>query len=199
MKPIKVLKDLKVLKVLLNKWRSKILQLLTVQEYTIKQLSEVLKINPGTVSHHITALKEAELIEETRTEMKRNIVVRYYRAVAEEFRVDFNIITEEEDREIAQWAKSRIKGLIDALRAYSIDIPEKDYTKAERLITEFINLENTLKEKIATNNPKLLENVTPATKRDAFTLLTHYQLNQNPEYIALREKLLNFLKNYEVK
>ncbi len=197
MKQVMVLRDVKALKALLNKWRSKILQLLTVQEYTVQQLAKMFGINPGTVYHHVKVLQNAGLVEETRTEIEKNIVMRYYKAVAREFRIDFNNIAGKNDIDVTQWVKSRVEGLIDALKAYNIDIPKENYPEAEGLITKFVNLESKIKEEVAPKNPEILKNTDPSTVKDIFSLMALYYLNQNEQYTKLREKLLNFLKKYE--
>ncbi|MEX2721769.1 MAG: ArsR/SmtB family transcription factor [Candidatus Wukongarchaeota archaeon] len=199
MKQVMVLKDTKALKALLNKWRSKILQLLTFQEYTVQQLAKVLEINPGTAYHHVKVLQEAGLVEETRTEMEKNIVMRYYRAVAKEFRVDFGTITGRKmnDKEITQWVKSRVKGLIDGLKAYDIEIPEKSQSEAEELISKLVNLENKIKEEITPKKPEILDRIGPSAAKDVFSLIALYNLSQNKEYTELRGNLVNFLKKHE--
>ncbi len=197
-KQVMVLRDVKVLKALFSKWRSEILRLLTVQEYTVKQLSEMLGINPGTVYHHVKELQKAGLVVETRTVQEKNIVSRYYRAVAREFRVDFSIITSEDDKDVTQWVRSRVISLIDALKAYNIDIPEESYPEAEDHITEFINLENFIKEEIIPKNPELLKNIASSTAKDAFSLMSLLRLNLNKDYVEIKEKLLDFLKKHEL-
>jgi DNA-binding transcriptional ArsR family regulator len=196
-KQVMVLRDVKVLKALFSKWRSEILRFLTVQEYTVKQLSEMLGINPGTVYHHVKELQKAGLVVETRTVQEKNIVSRYYRAVAREFRVDFSIITSEDDKDVTQWVKSRVISLIDALKAYNIDIPEGSYPEAEEHITEFINLENLIKEEITPKSPELLKNIASSTAKDAFSLMSLLRLNLNKDYVKIKEKLLDFLKMHE--
>lgn len=197
-KQVMVLRDVKVLKALFSKWRSEILRFLTVQEYTVKQLSEMLGINPGTVYHHVKELQKAGLVVETRTVQEKNIVSRYYRAVAREFRVDFSIITSEDDKDVTQWVRSRVISLIDALKAYNIDIPEESYPEAEEHITEFINLENLIKEEITPKNPKLIKNIAFSTAKDAFSLMSLLRLNLNKDYVKIKEKLLDFLKKHEM-
>lgn len=197
-KQVMVLRDVKVLKALFSKWRSEILRFLTVQEYTVKQLSEMLGINPGTVYHHVKELQKAGLVVETRTVQEKNIVSRYYRAVAREFRVDFSIITSEDDKDVTQWVRSRVISLIDALKAYNIDIPEESYPEAEEHITEFINLENLIKEEITPKNPELIKNIASSTAKDAFSLMSLLRLNLNKDYVKIKEKLLEFLKKHEM-
>ncbi|MCK5588150.1 MAG: winged helix-turn-helix transcriptional regulator [Candidatus Lokiarchaeota archaeon] len=197
-KQVMVLRDVKVLKALFSKWRSEILRFLSSNEYTVKQLSDMLGINPGTVYHHVKELQKAGLVVETRTVQEKNIVSRYYRAVAREFRVDFSIITSEDDKDVTQWVRSRVISLIDALKAYNIDIPEESYPEAEDHITEFINLENLIKEKIIPKNPELLKNTASSTAKDVFSLLSLLRLSQNKDYVETKKKLLDFLKKYEM-
>ncbi|MFX1518333.1 MAG: ArsR/SmtB family transcription factor [Promethearchaeota archaeon] len=198
MEQIMVLREAKVLKALLNKWRSKILQFLIIQEHTVQQLANMLGINPGTVYHHVKVLQDTGLVDESRTEIERNIVARYYRAVAREFRVDFSNITGKKDKDVTEWVRSRLEGLIDALKAYNIDIPKENYSDIKEQITSFQSFQNKLKEEIKPKNPKLLENMDSSIIADIFSLMELYYLNQNKQYVKLREELLNFLKKYEM-
>jgi DNA-binding transcriptional ArsR family regulator len=198
MEQIMVLRDTNVLKALLNKWRSKILQFLIIQEHTVQQLANMLGINPGTVYHHVKVLQDTGLVEESRTEIERNIVARYYRAVAREFRVDFSNITGKKNKAVVEWARNRLEGLIDALKAYNIDIPKENYSDIKEQITSFQSFQNKLKEEIKPKNAKLLENIDSSIIADIFSLMELYHLNQNQQYVKLREELVNFLKKYEV-
>lgn len=67
------------LKVLSQPSRLKILLLLFEEELTLSQISSRMKITTQTVHHHITKLVKAGLVEQTRTEVKGNLVEKYYK------------------------------------------------------------------------------------------------------------------------
>ena len=199
MKQVMVLKDMNSLKEILNKTQEEILQLLTFQEYTMQQLGKILNINPCTAYQHVKVLEEAGLVEETHAEIENYLPMRYYRAVAREFKVDYSDMNgkKEEDIEVTEWVKNRVKGLIDGLKAYDIEIPKESCCEAEELITQLVNLENKIKEEITPKTPEILENIPSSIAEDIFYLIAHHYLNQNKEYEELTEKLLNFLKKHE--
>ena len=62
------------LKVLSHPSRLKILLLLFEEELTLSQISSRMKITTQTVHHHIGKLTKAGLVEQTRTEVKGNLV-----------------------------------------------------------------------------------------------------------------------------
>ncbi len=67
------------LKVLSHPSRLKILLLLFEEELTLSQISSRMKITTQTVHHHISKLIKAGLVEQTRTELKGNLVEKYYK------------------------------------------------------------------------------------------------------------------------
>ena len=199
MKQVMVLKNMSCLKEISNISQQEILQLLTFQEYTVQQLGKVLNINPCTAYQHVKALEEAGFVEETHAEIENFLPMRYYRAVAREFKFYFGDMNGEkdEDIEVTEWVKNRVKGLIDGLYAYNIEIPKESCCQAEELITQLVNLENKIKEEITPKNPEILEDIPPSIVEDIFYLIVHYYLCQDKEYGELTEKLLNFLKKHE--
>lgn len=192
-----VVRDKEVLKSLLSKIRSKILQHLINEELTVQQLAKKIKTSAGSAYYHVKGLQEAGLVEETRTEMEKNIMMRFYRAVAREFKVDFDIITDETDEEVTQWVKSRVESIITGLQAYNIVIPKDKFPDAVKHLTEFVNLENKIKEEISPKNPELLNNIAPSLQADIASLMEMYHQNHNNELTNAREKLISFLRKFE--
>ena len=199
MKQVMVLKNMSSLKEILNKSQQEILQLLTFQEYTVQQLGKILNINPCTAYQYVKVLEKAGLVEETHAEIENYFAMRYYRAVAKEFKVDFNNMNgiAEKDIKVTRWIKEHVEDLIDALKAYNIEISEESRSNGKELISKLVNLENKIKEEITPKIPKILENIPSSTAEDVFYLIALHNLNQNKEYAELTEKLLNFLKKHE--
>ncbi len=192
-----VVRDVKVLKSLLSPIRSQILQLLINEELTVQQLANKLNTSAGSAYYHVKGLQDAGLVEETRTEMEKNIMMRFYRAVAREFKVDFSIITDEADEEVTQWVKSRVESIITGLQAYNIVIPQEKFPDAVKYLTEFVNLENKIKEEISPKKPEFLTKIAPSIVADISTLMEMYYQNQDNDLTNAREKLISFLKKYE--
>ena len=192
-----VVRDKEVLKSLISPIRSKILQLLINEELAVQQLANKLETSAGSAYYHVKGLQDAGLVEETRTEMEKNIMMRFYRAVARQFKVDFSIITDEADEEVTKWVKSRVEGIITGLQAYNIEIPKDKFPDAVQYLTEFVNLENKIKEGISPVSPEFLINIAPSIREDISSLMEMYHQNQDIELINAREKLISFLRKYE--
>ena len=88
---IRVIKDPEVAKLFADETRRHILHILRHHERSATDLAKALKKNHSSIVHHLHHLKEAGLIEETRTEQVRNLVQPYYRSVAGRFMVSYSL------------------------------------------------------------------------------------------------------------
>ncbi len=67
------------LKVLSDASRLRMLTLLMERDMSISGIAKALDLSPATVHHHINQLLAAKLIEPTKTEVRGNLVEKYYR------------------------------------------------------------------------------------------------------------------------
>lgn len=67
------------LKVLSEPSRLRMLTLLMERDMSISGIAKALELSPATVHHHINQLLAARLIEPTKTEVRGNLVEKYYR------------------------------------------------------------------------------------------------------------------------
>ena len=70
------------LKVLSEPSRLRILTLLMERDMSISDIARALSLSPATVHHHIAQLLEANLIIPTKSELRGNLVEKYYRIPA---------------------------------------------------------------------------------------------------------------------
>jgi len=70
------------LKVLSDASRLRILTLLMERDMSISGIAKALELTPATVHHHVTQLLQARLIEPTKSEIRGNLVEKYYRIPA---------------------------------------------------------------------------------------------------------------------
>src|SRR2546427_4017815 len=70
------------LKVLSDPSRLRILTLLMERDMSISGIAKVLGLTPATVHHHVTQLLQANLIVPTKSEIRGNLVEKYYRIPA---------------------------------------------------------------------------------------------------------------------
>ncbi len=67
------------LKILSDPSRLRMLTLLMERDLSISGLAKALELSPATVHHHVNQLLAAKLIEPTKTEIRGNLVEKYYR------------------------------------------------------------------------------------------------------------------------
>ncbi len=70
------------LKVLSDPSRLRMLTLFMERDMSISGIAKVLDLTPATVHHHVTQLLQAKLIEPTKSEVRGNLVEKYYRIPA---------------------------------------------------------------------------------------------------------------------
>lgn len=121
-KKVRVVTDPKVIKLMLEDTRRRILQLLRNKEMTISQLSEILGKTPQTIYHHIERLKEAGLVEVKRTEMKGNLVEKYYGRTADAFYINMYL----GDEELRYFARSKLKTKLDIFKALGYSFNDEE-------------------------------------------------------------------------
>lgn len=121
-KKVRVVTDPKVIKLMLEDTRRRILQLLRNKEMTISQLSEILGKTPQTIYHHIEKLKEAGLVEVKRTEMKGNLVEKYYGRTADAFYINMYL----GDEELRYFARSKLKTKLDIFKALGYSFNDEE-------------------------------------------------------------------------
>ena len=77
-----IIKDPDVAKLFADDTRRHILHILRRHEHSTTELAKELGKSHSSIIHHLKLLREAGLVEETRTEKVRNMVVSYYRSTA---------------------------------------------------------------------------------------------------------------------
>lgn len=189
-KKVKLITDPEVIKLMLEDTRRQILKLLRNREMTISQLSEILGKTPQTIYHHIEKLKEAGLVEVKRTEMKGNLVEKYYGRTADVFYINLYL----GDEELRYLARSRLKTKLDVFKAlgYKFDeeellnimdkLLEKEHSYTAKISAEIEEKEETLKE---FSNEDIIH---------AIDWLTMAKVGRDEEAIELLRKLGEILK-----
>ncbi|RLF80068.1 transcriptional regulator, partial [Thermococci archaeon] len=170
--------------------RRQILKLLRNREMTISQLSDILGKTPQTVYHHIEKLKEVSLVEVKRTEMKGNLVEKYYGRTADVFYINLYL----GDEELRYLARSKLKTKLDIFKAlgYKFDeeqlldimdkITEKEHSYTTKISKELEGKEEALKE---FSNEDIIH---------AVDWLSMAELGRDKETLELLRKLGEILK-----
>ena len=189
-KKVKVITNPEVIKLMLEDTRRQILKLLRNREMTISQLSDILGKTPQTVYHHIEKLKEVGLVEVKRTEMKGNLVEKYYGRTADVFYINLYL----GDEELRYLARSKLKTKLDIFKAlgYKFDeeqlldimdkITEKEHSYTTKISKELEGKEEALKE---FSNEDIIH---------AVDWLSMAELGRDKETLELLRKLGEILK-----
>ncbi len=187
---VKVITDPKVIKLMLEDTRRKILQLLRNREMTISQLSEILGKTPQTVYHHIEKLKEAGLVEVKRTEMKGNLVEKYYGRTADAFYINLYL----GDEELRYFARSRLKTKLDIFKALGYKFDEEELLN---IMDRILEKEHEYKMKISKEieeNEELLKDFSNEDIIHAIEWLSMAEIGRDEEALKLLKKLGEILK-----
>lgn len=187
---VKVITDPAVIKLMLEDTRRQILRLLRDREMTISQLSEILKKTPQTIYHHVEKLKEAGLVEVKRTEMKGNLVEKYYGRTADAFYINLYL----GDEELRYLARSRLKTKLEIFKALGYEFNEEELLDVmDRLLEKEHEVKTRVSKMIEENEDKLGD----FSNEDiihAIEWLASAELARDEEFKMLSGKLGEILK-----
>ena len=92
-KDILIIEDLDALKVIADPLRTQIIEILTHQPATVKQIADKLGLAPSKLYYHVNMLENAGFIVVVETRMVANMQEKYYRTVANCFELDESLLT----------------------------------------------------------------------------------------------------------
>ncbi len=194
---IRVIKDPEVAKHFADETRRHILHILRHHERSATDLAKALKKNHSSIVHHLHLLKEAGLIEETRTEHVRNMVQSYYKSVAGRFMVSYSLSEAlAENDSYTAWQEEVQQRIIGGLDSFGLDFPEGKQEKVEALIAVIKGLRRRAFEETVENqgNPKELGR---HVYRSLVRLVTNLKLARDPDYASAMDELNSILKGWD--
>ena len=190
MAKVKVVTDPEVIKLMLESTRRQILSLLRSKEMTISQLSEILGKTPQTIYHHIEKLKEAGLVEVKRTEMKGNLIEKYYGRTADAFYINLYL----GDEELRYFARSRLKTKLGIFKALGYEFDdEKLLDIMDRLLKKEHEYKTQISREIEENEEKL-KDTSDEDIIHAIEWLSMARMARDGEFKKLMEELGKTLK-----
>ena len=197
MRDILIIKDPKIAKLFADETRREILYNLKRRELTAADLSRTLDKCHSSIAHHLSLLKDAGLVEETRTEVKRNLVQTYYRSTAKKFIISYNLSESlsPEAKGTAHWSREILKKSLKGLKAFGYNVPEEESPPLLARLDSWMRLKKMAYEKVAEQQiaPTGLE--TPAF-RVIMSLLSHIRLLRDSKFRKLTEDLAEGLTRY---
>lgn len=192
-----VIKDPKVAKLFACDIRRDILHNLKRRELTAADLARALDKSNSSIAHHLSLLKDAGLVEETRTEVKRNLVQTYYRATARNFIISYSLSDSysPEAKEVINWSREILKKSLKGLKAFGYQIPEEEIPSLLERLELWIKLKKRVYEEAIEqqNAPTGLEK--PAL-RIIMDLLSDIRLVESLEFKRLTQDLADTLTHY---
>lgn len=195
MKSFMIIKDPNVAKLFADETRREILHNLRRREMTACQLAKALNKNVSSISHHLSALEKAGLIEQTKTMVRGNLIEKYYRAAAQKFIISYTLseglIPGSEN--ISKWNKEICKIAAENLKIFGFKICDEKKAKIQQLIEKYASLRSMALEHAILRQNASAKIITPAMNL-LFSFLRDIFLFQNPEYLKLMEEACKEIK-----
>jgi len=157
---IMIIKDPEVAKLFADETRRHILHILRRHERSTTDLAKALKKSHSSIIHHLSLLKEAGLVEETRTEQVRNLVQTFYRSTAGRFMISYSLgETLNEEGETIPWQEGIVQYTMEGLSAFGIELSDEEQEHVRKLLTIFFlrdqkAFEETLEQQIIEESPR---------------------------------------------
>lgn len=92
-----IIDNLDTLRVISDPLRNQILELLILNQLTVKQVAEKMGLAPSKLYYHIRQLEKQKLIHMVETRMVANLQEKYYRAAANSYTVDPTLLSFQSD------------------------------------------------------------------------------------------------------
>ena len=189
-----IIKDPEVAKLFADDTRRHILHILRRHEHSTTELAKALKKNHSSIIHHLNLLREAGLVEETRTEKVRNMVVSYYRSTARRFMVTYSLTEAlNQEGEDIPWQEGMIQDTLEGLVQYGVVIPENMEDEVKKLMnTYFIRDQKAFEETI--ENRQETESRRTYHNHRVESMLKHVKLSEDEEYSKAVKRLKDILE-----
>ena len=188
-----IVKDPEVAKLFADDTRRRILHMLRRHEQSTTDLAKALEKTHSSIIHHLNLLKEAGLVEETRTEKVRNLVQTYYRSTAYRFMVSYSLgETLNQEGQDIPWQESTVQYIMDGLEAFDIRVPEEDKERVRRLLnTYFLRDQKAFEEVLGQRNQDVKQRRFQGYR--VMGLLKRLKLLDDNEYNRTLDELRNLL------
>lgn len=193
-KGLRIIRDPEVAKLFADDTRRQILHILRRHEHSTTELAKALEKNHSSIIHHLNLLREAGLVEETRTEKVRNMVVSYYRSTARRFMVTYSLSEAlNQGGENIPWQEGMIQDALEGLAQYGVVIPENREDEVRKLMnTYFIRdqkaFEETIENRYETEGRRIYHN------HRVESMLKHVKLSEDEEYTKAVKGLNDILR-----
>ncbi len=189
-----VIKDPEVAKLFADDTRRRMLHLLVHHEMSTTGLAKALGKSHSSIVHHLSLLKKAGLVEETRSEKVRNMVQPFYRSVGRRFHISYSLSEAlADDEDYSAWQEASIQRLVDGLEAFDLHVPEGKEDRIKELIqTCYLREQKAFEESLEQRKKpvKLGRHASMSLVR----IISHIKLAQDDEHKKAIEELQELLR-----
>ena len=186
MKDFILIKDPEIAKLFADPTRRRILHNLKRNEMTAYQLAKALGKSVSSIVYHLNMLEKAGLVEQSRVNVKGNLIERFYRASAKMFIISYvlseGLIPGSED--IAKWSRKICERAVSSLNSFGYYIPPEEEERWVELMERYMTLEKMAYEEVISRQIAPA-NVKFPSLQLVLNFLAHATLHRNPEYIEL--------------
>ena len=189
-----IIKDPEIAKLFGDQNRRHIMFHLRHKEMSTTDLAKALDKNHSSIIHHLNLLKEAGLVEETRTEKVRNLNQTFYRATARRFMISYSLgETMNEEGEGVPWQEAMVQSTMDALEAFGYIIKEEDKEQARKLVNGFFLRDQKAYEETIENQKREVGHK-QRHGWNTIKLLKMLNLSEDPELLKILSELRPLIK-----
>jgi len=193
-KDVIIVKDPEVAKLFADDTRRDILHMLRHHEMSTTDLAKALNKSHSSVIHHLHLLKNAGLVEETRTEKVRNMVQSYYQSTAKRFIISYSLSeTISGAGGTEAWREDMLQNTLEGLKAYGIEVPDEDRGEALKLMNSFfLREQKALEETIEQQKEPV--SLKKGSNWQIIQLLTRIKLADDREHARVVDELRGLLR-----
>ncbi|MFQ6087748.1 MAG: ArsR/SmtB family transcription factor [Candidatus Methanofastidiosia archaeon] len=135
--PMLIIRDPEKIKLFLNEKRMQILKLLVYQEMSVDEIADILGDKRPIIYHHVSRLLKANLVKISREETEKNLIRKYYRAVALFYKIDFSLTEEKSD---LLFDENFLLKSLDNLEKFGMMVSEENRSKFVKCFFEIERL-----------------------------------------------------------
>ncbi|UCE10677.1 MAG: hypothetical protein JSW61_01735, partial [Candidatus Thorarchaeota archaeon] len=95
-----------------------------------------------------------------------------------------------------EFARERLRSMVQSLQVYGIEIPESQIDEAMELLRPLIERENAVSAALPITDEKAYRKLARSVGGDASRIMRRFSLEEDPEYVQRREEWHNFLRQH---
>ena len=160
-----------------------------VSDWSVKELSQVLKISPQRIYHHIDKLLEGGFVYKCRDEKVGRTVTSFYRRSAKRYVIDYEVESDSAKKMLSLRGKEMVEQLINW---YDIVITDDERKTLESLFPKLLNSNSKVISRVSS---KLKDGYNPHQIPINIRLIMNILSSEDESYIQTLRELNKILDN----